>query len=122
MSTKDLPAHFIDWQFQRVDAEGDSYTLEVVIHYDIEPYVPARISGPPEDCYPAEGGCVDALVALKPGTEELVELTAEEREEVTEWIERNHDHDADRYGDPDAAYDARVDDEIDRRDYNAEDW
>lgn len=22
-----------------------------------EPYVPAKISGPPEDCYPEEGGC-----------------------------------------------------------------
>lgn len=24
-----------------------------------EKYQPARISGPPEDCYPAEGGCGD---------------------------------------------------------------
>ena len=24
-----------------------------------EPYRPAFISGPPEDCYPAEGGCGD---------------------------------------------------------------
>jgi hypothetical protein len=31
------------------EVEADSY----------EPYVPARISGPPEDCYPAEGGSVD---------------------------------------------------------------
>jgi hypothetical protein len=22
-----------------------------------EPYVPAKVSGPPEHCYPAEGGC-----------------------------------------------------------------
>lgn len=122
MSTRDLPAHFIDWQFQRVDAEGDSYTLDVVIHYDIEPYVPAHISGPPEDCYPAEGGFVTDLVALKPGTQELVELTAEEGEEVAEWIERNHDHEADRYGDPDRAHDEWVDREIDRRDINKEDW
>ena len=105
---KDLPPHIIDWQFQR----GDSTTLEVLVHYDIEPYVPARISGPPEDCYPAEGGCVTDLVALKPGTQEIIDLTAEEREEVAEWIERNHDHDADRYGDPDAAYDQWRDDEM----------
>ena len=26
---------------------------------DWEPYRPAFISGPPEDCYPAEGGCGD---------------------------------------------------------------
>lgn len=24
-----------------------------------EPYVPAKVSGPPEYCYPAEGGCGD---------------------------------------------------------------
>lgn len=24
-----------------------------------EPYIPAKVSGPPEYCYPAEGGCGD---------------------------------------------------------------
>lgn len=28
---------------------------------DYEPYVPAKISGPPEDCYPAEGGYANAV-------------------------------------------------------------
>lgn len=105
--------HQIDWQFQR---EGSDEPLEVVIRYDIEPYVPAKISGPPEDCYPAEGGWVTDLFAFKPGTDEVVELTAAERDEVTEWIERNHDHDEDRYGDPDAAYDAWRDDQMERHD------
>lgn len=100
---KDLPRHSIDWQFQR----GDD-TLEVIIHYDIEPYVPAKISGPPEDCYPAEGGCVDVLVATKPGVQELVELTKEEEAEVTEWIERNQDHNEDRYGDSDGVTEAAM--------------
>lgn len=104
---KDLPRHSTDWQFQR----GED-TLEVIIHYDIEPYVPARTYGPPEDCYPAEGGCVTDLVALKAGTSEIIDLTADEREEVADWIERNHDHDEDRYGDPDAAYDQWRDDEM----------
>lgn len=104
---KGLPRHFIDWQFQR----GED-TLEVIIHYDIEPYVPARTYGPPEDCYPAEGGCVTDLVALKAATNEIIDLTAVEREEVAEWIERNHDHNEDRYGDPDAAYDQWRDDEM----------
>lgn len=109
--------HSVDWQFQRVDAEGDGYIVEVLIRYDIEPYVPGKVSGPPEDCYPPEGGYVDALVALKPGTDEIVELTAEERKEVTDWIEQHHDHDAD-LRDHDAAYEAWRDDQMDRRD----DW
>lgn len=33
-----------------------SIEVEVEVDGDYEPYVPARISGPPEDCYPAEGG------------------------------------------------------------------
>ena len=33
-------------------------TLEIDVNYecDIEPYVEGRLSGPPEDCYPSEGG------------------------------------------------------------------
>ena len=34
------------------DHLGLTFTAAV----DYEPYVPARISGPPEDCYPEEGG------------------------------------------------------------------
>ena len=92
-----MRGHTIDWQFQR----GEE-TLEVTIAYDIEPYVPAQTYGPPEDCYPAEGGCVTDLQALKTDTDEPIELTAEERAEVVQWIEQNHDHEEDR--DPDAAY------------------
>ena len=111
---RSLP-HSVDWEFQRL-VEEEGVMLNVEVHYDIEPYVPARISGPPEDCYPAEGGYVTDFVAFKPGTKETVELTPEEIKEVTNWIADDHDHDADRYGDPDAAYDAWRDDEMDRRD------
>lgn len=31
----------------------------IITVYNYEAYVPAYISGPPEDCYPAEGGCGD---------------------------------------------------------------
>jgi hypothetical protein len=33
-------------------------TLPLTIDFDYEPFVPAKISGPPEHCYPAEGGTV----------------------------------------------------------------
>ena len=113
---RDLPRHFTDWQFQRVDADGEPVNLDVVVHYDIEPYVPAIVSGPADNWSPAEGGCVTDMVALKAGTEEIVDLTQEEQVEVRDWIERNHDHNEDRYGDPDAAYDAWRDDQWDRAD------
>lgn len=35
------------------------YELEISVHGQVSACVPARISGPPEDCYPAEGGEVD---------------------------------------------------------------
>ena len=30
--------------------------VDLTITGDVEPFIPAKISGPPEDCYPAEGG------------------------------------------------------------------
>lgn len=119
---RSLP-HAVDWQFQRVNDEGDGYLIEVLVRYDIEPYVPGRLSGPPEDCYPPEGGCVTDMLAFKPNTDEVVELSEAEAKEVSDWIERHHDHDADRHGDPDAAYEAWRDDQMDRRDdWPGEDW
>mgnify|MGYP003509176601 FL=1 len=109
--------HTIDWQFQR-EKDEEGYLIEVLIGYDIEPYVPGQISRPPEDCYPPEGGYVTHLCAFTPDTNEVVELTDAERKEVTDWIEQHHDHDADLRGDPDAAYEAWRDDQMARRD----DW
>lgn len=99
--------HDLKWELER----GDS-AVEVLLRYDIEPYVPARTYGPPEDCYPAEGGCVTDLAAFKPGTSEAIELTDEERAAITEWIEAHHDHKADSEPDPDAAYDQMRDDQM----------
>ena len=33
--------------------------VEFEVEFSSTPYVPARISGPPENCYPAEGGEVE---------------------------------------------------------------
>ena len=38
------------------DGENTDYELELECNLFIEPYTPACISGPPENCYPAEGG------------------------------------------------------------------
>jgi hypothetical protein len=36
---------------------GEEYVeYEYEVEFEYEPYVEAKISGPPEDCYPAEGG------------------------------------------------------------------
>ena len=36
---------------------------EFFVTFEYEPYRPAKIFGPPENCYPAEGGKVDLLFA-----------------------------------------------------------
>jgi hypothetical protein len=36
--------------------KGVTITAEVEIEYEIEPYWPAKVNGPPEKCYDAEGG------------------------------------------------------------------
>jgi hypothetical protein len=37
--------------------EFDGIEVLVEVEGDYEPYVPAKINGPAEYCYPAEGGC-----------------------------------------------------------------
>jgi hypothetical protein len=49
------------------DAEwrvGDE-EIDVLVQVDYEPYVPAKTYGPPENCYPAEGGGHEVLRILR---------------------------------------------------------
>ena len=49
--------------------DDEEVETELRIEFDTEPYVPARIYGPPELCYPDSGGEVNILEiwALAPG-------------------------------------------------------
>ena len=54
-----------------------------------ERYVPAQISGPPEHCYPAEGGCGDWEVLDRRGRPAPWlerKLTEEERERLDQAV------------------------------------
>lgn len=64
---------------------------EIGIEYTQTPFIPARISGPPEDCYPAEGGDVEIIdVSVKTddgwadyaATDEEIEAWAREIESL----------------------------------------
>ena len=60
--------------------DGEEHEIEVRISYDAT-YRAARISGPPEDCYPAEGDmdltAVEAIGALPDGiTQEMLTVAA----------------------------------------------
>ena len=65
---------------------------EVTVGYTISPYDPGVLSGPPEDCYPPEGGDAEILYALDPDGSH-VEWTDEEDEQWRSWVEQNHEWD-----------------------------
>lgn len=73
----------------------DDEEFELDIEYDIEDFIPARTYGPPEDCYPAEGGNVTDFRAFHNG--KPFELTPSEEEDLITYLEENHDFDEDYY-------------------------
>ena len=58
--------------------------LEYEVEYEAEPYVPARIYGEPDDCYPEEGGEIDLISVKLNGLEVMGTLD----EDVLDEIER----------------------------------
>lgn len=53
------------------DADDEGSDLTITVACEVYPYVPARTSGPPEDCYEAEGGDVDIDSATDPDGREV---------------------------------------------------
>lgn len=43
----------------RNETEVNIDGVDLVVAYDETPYIPARLWGPPDDCYPAEGGEIE---------------------------------------------------------------
>lgn len=51
--------------------------IEFNVEFDASPYVPAKISGPPERCYPAEGGEVEICDVYVDGESVIATLDQE---------------------------------------------
>ena len=51
--------------------------VEFEVEFSSTPYVPARISGPPENCYPAEGGEVE-IESISIGGFEVSDVISED--------------------------------------------
>ena len=82
--------------------ERDEEEIDLVIDYEVSKYYPGRYSGPPEDCYPPEGGEITLLIVNHHG--ELFDFTKEEIEKIEAFIYYNHNYDEDGR-DPDYEYD-----------------
>ena len=80
--------HEMDYELER----GDEY-LPVTLVYTLSRYYPAKTYGPPENCYPAEGGEVVELSAWSDGKE--IELTAKESYDAEQFIYDKHDYSED---------------------------
>ena len=83
MSRYRLQRHYHDWTVEPDDA--DPFVVELT--FTISPYDPGVRSGPPEDCYPPEGGEVEILSVLRDGKE--FELDDSELELARIWLEEN---------------------------------
>lgn len=78
--------------FERVT---DDDAVEVEVFYTISDYDPGVLSGPPEDCYPPEGGEVEIQRVMLDGKE--IQITDDEAEKWADQIAQTHDFD-DYYG------------------------
>lgn len=111
----------------RLIAQGfwdEAIYLEVEAVGSVSKVIPAKLSGPPDMCYPEEGGEVE-IEHLRCLTDGYKDMTAEQIEwlmspadfeRVTEALAETAQDD-DSYGgrDPDAAYDQMRDDAMDAR-------
>jgi hypothetical protein len=76
----------LDWELDR----GDDL-IPVTIWYTVSKYYRAQTYGPPENCYPAEGGEITSLVCISDNGE--IELSASEVNAIEKYIYENHDYD-----------------------------
>jgi len=74
------------WELECL-AEYDSGECLGKMMFDIEPYVPAYISGPPENCYPEEGGYAEP----GPGECSICKREADDKDNeraYDEWVSK----------------------------------
>lgn len=69
----------------RDDAYGNEFAIELDIIGTIDPHVEGRYAGPPESCYPAEGGFAydcEATLQWSPTVNVWDALTPNEQEQI----------------------------------------
>lgn len=70
-----------------IERGDEKITVQVSCY--LSPYVPAKISGPPEHCHPEEGGELEDLKATVNGAD--FELTADEIVKAEDALQQTYD-------------------------------
>jgi len=88
----------------------DDNDREISIEYTQTPFIPARTYGPPEDCYPAEGGEVEIIdVSIRNNDGSWAKYAATDAE-IEAWTREIEELPIEDDGpDPDYLYDMRRD-------------
>jgi len=94
-------SYTIDFEVERGDDE-DYHVVKLSITGSVSKYIPAKTWGPPENCYPAEGGEVEIESILHNGKVWDGELTEDERESAEEQLRECQEDDG---PDPDDYFD-----------------
>jgi hypothetical protein len=90
----------ITFNVLRDDPQGQEQELDLLVTANVTPVRPARISGPPENCYPAEGGEVEIESIKLDGSPWTGTLTEAEEEELRLEILEDADE-GDSFKEPD---------------------
>lgn len=76
----------INWTVNR-----DNEEIEVEVEYEVSAYDPGSTYGPPEDCYPPEGGDIEELSVTR-ADGRAIELTSDEEAALEKHIYETHDY------------------------------
>ena len=85
-----------------------AYEVDVTVEGDAVPYTPAKTYGDPDDCYPAEGGCIDDLTVTRDDTGATVDVPESVEDDLAQRAVEEFDVEAEA---AEAAYEDRMDDE-----------
>jgi len=96
--------------------ERDEEELELTVRGTVSKFIPGRFFGPPENCYPDEGGEAEIEAILLNGKPWTGELTPKEKQAVEELLIEEAANDGPDYEpDDDRDFDDR---DFDHRDYD----
>lgn len=81
-----MPTSDTEFLWTITDASGDEVDVPLYVEFEYEPYIPAQTYGPPESCYPAEGGGCSIITCVRTDTDEPVVLDDKSLADLEEYL------------------------------------